>query len=90
MEYGAFSWGSQLESVAGAKYGYMFHPNYMSWWWPPALGTASSAKTAALPRGNQPGDVDGRVYGLPQAIWDIERGNYDIMLLTETNISDTV
>ena len=26
----------------------------------------------------------------PQAIWAVERGNYDLMLLTETNIMDAV
>ena len=29
---------------------------------------------------------DGRVFGLAQAIQEVERGGFDLMLLTETNI----
>ena len=33
---------------------------------------------------------DGRGFVLPQEIWAAERGNYDLMLLMEINIPDTV
>ena len=33
---------------------------------------------------------DGRGFALPQVIQDVDKGNYDLMLLTETNIPDVV
>ena len=33
---------------------------------------------------------DNRGLGLPQAIFDAKQGNYDLMLLTETNTPDVV
>ena len=33
---------------------------------------------------------DGRGFGLPLSIWAVERWNYDLMLLMETNIPDAV
>ena len=33
---------------------------------------------------------DGRRFRLPQAIGDIEQGNYDLMLLTETNVPEAL
>ena len=32
---------------------------------------------------------DGRDFGLAQAIWAVDRGGFDMMILTETNISTT-
>ena len=34
--------------------------------------------------------LDGRGFGLAQAIWAVERGGFDVMLLTETKISTMV
>ena len=31
---------------------------------------------------------DGQVFGLPQAIWAVHLGNYNLMLLTEMKILD--
>ena len=33
---------------------------------------------------------DGCGFALPQVIQDVDKGNYDLMLLTETNIPDVV
>ena len=34
--------------------------------------------------------LDGLGFGLSQEIWAIKKGNYDLMLLMQTNILDTV
>ena len=46
-----------------------------------------------LPHGNQPEYVkirDGHRFIIPQAIRAVDRGKYDLMILTEMNILDVV
>ena len=85
IQYGDFSslLFRPFASDGGATYLFLTNP---PWRRPPANGAFDDVLPAPNPTRVCHRDSSGQGFGLVQAIWAVERGGFDVMLLTETKI----